>query len=412
MAANKHIINHHQLNDFLASVKEKDIPGLFLIFGESFLAKQAFKTLSLFLLGRDHAPFAIETLEGDSVSLGDIIEQVATFSFLVPKKIVKVKNIALFQPSAGSGDHTFSSADLDHFAQFIDTGIPDNHFLVMTAASVDKRKKIFKEIEARGIIIDCSVAQGVRKADLDEQRALLQTLAGQILAASQKTIDAQAFQALVELTGFNLDLFSQNLEKLMAYSGKNRSISLADVTSVIIRDKKDPIFNLTNAVMEKDVKKSLFFLNSLFNEGFHPLQILKSFENLIRKLILVKCFTTEFFRANKTSLKQINFNAFTQSVLPKIIHHDGVTKMALDEQDNDLNRETTKKKKSPAPDLFLAPNPKNPYPVFQVFQKSENFSLADLNQAFIFLGDLDYKLKSSSFDARTKIESFIINICR
>ena len=62
-------------------------------------------------------------------------------------------------------------------------------------------------------------------------------------------------------------------------------------------------------------------------------------------------------------------------------------------------------------DLFLAPNPQNSYPVFQIFQKSENFSLNELNQALIFFSDLDYRLKSTSFDAKTAIENFIIKIC-
>ncbi len=229
-----------------------------------------------------------------------------------------------------------------------------------------------------------------------------------------KTLDNQAFFALKELTGFDLDLFSQNLEKLVAYTGKNTTIGIADVQSVIVRDKKDPIFNLTNAFMEKDLKSSLFYLNSLFNEGYHPLQILKSFENLIRKLILVKCFTREFCQTNRINLKAVNFNAFKQSVLPEITAYDHRTKLAIEEQDTALSKEDAKKKKSGSvsTDLLLAPNPKNPYPVFQSIQKSENFSLADLNQALFFLSDLDYGLKSSSFDAKTKIESFIINSCK
>ncbi len=417
MTPNKNILKHNGLKVFLTSVKEKDIPALALIYGESFLVKQAFKTLSSFLLGNDNRKFALEILEGGAVSMGDIIEQVSTFSLLVSKKIVAVKNAPLFQTNQSGSDISFSLSDLDHLNDFIGKGIPKNHYLILTTSLIDKRKKIYKAIADKGLIIDCSVAQGARKADQDEQKAVLQTIADNILSTSKKTIDYQAFKTLVDLTGFNLGILSQNLEKLIAYSGKAKIISTADVKAVVKRDKKDPIFNLTNAVMAKDFKNALFYLNSLFNEGFHPLQILKSFENLIRKLILVKCFTQKFSKNNnlkvtrKISLKKIDFNSFKLSVLPKVIHYDEQIKISVENRDQYLSNEDLKKNANKANDLFLAPNPKNAYPVFQTFQKSENFSLNELNQALIFLGDLDYKLKSSSIDAKTQIENFIIKIC-
>ncbi len=406
------LVKYNKLESFTGSVKEDDIPNLFLIHGESYLLTRAFKALSSFLVGNDKRQFALETLEGGLVTMGQIIEQVATFSFLVSKKIVAVKNIPLFQTLQSSAEISFSPSEIDHFINFIEKGIPANHFLILTTSLIDKRKKIYKAIQDKGLIIDCSVAAGARKADLDEQRAVLQNVSGMILSKYKKTIETQAFHALVDLTGFNLDLFSQNLEKLIAYSGKAKIITTADVKTVIVRDKKDPIFNLTNAFIAKDVKKALFYVNSLFNEGFHPLQILKSFENQIRKLLLVKCFTQEFYQNNTSiSLKRINFNSFKQAVLPKIIAHDEQTKTTIDVQEEYWSSKSSKKKSNKSNDLFLAPNPKNAYPVFQVFQKSENFSLNELKQSLIFLSDLDYRLKSSSFDAKTAIESFIINTC-
>lgn len=404
-------VKYNYLESFLGSDQKDTLTGLFLIYGEPYLTKQAFDTLSAFLLGNAQRQFAIETLEGGFVSMGDIIEQVATFSFLVPKKIVTVKNIPLFQAIKGNQEVSFSESELDLFSDFIQKGIPQNHFLILTSEIIDKRKKIYKTINDHGLMIDCAVAKGPRKADVDEQRVVLKGIAAPIMHRAQKILENQAFHALVDLTGFNLDLFSQNLEKLIAYTGKNNTISISDVKAVIIRDKKDPIFNLTNAVMDKDLKNSLFYLDSLFNEGYHPLQILKTFENLIRKLIVVKCFTKTALQNNPVSFKNMNYNSFVKNVLPGIIVHDEQTKKAIKEQEDYLSKQDSKKKKELSNDLVLALNPKNPYPVFQVFQKSENFSLNELNHAVFFLSDLDYKMKSSSFDAKTQIENFIINVC-
>lgn len=411
MAQNNNEFKHHQLDQFLTLVKDRKIPDLFLIHGESFLVKQAFNTLSVFLSGKDNHQFIIETLEGGTVSMGDIIEQVSTFSFLVSKKIVAVKNAPLFQASTSSSDINFSPSDLDRLNGFIEKGLPQNHSLIFTCANIDKRKKIYKTMADKGVIIDCSVAQGAKKTDLDEQRAVAQHIAGQILSKSNKTMENQAFQILVDLTGFNLDLLSQNLDKLIAYSGKTLHISQADVIAVVKRDKKDPIFNLTNAFMAKDVKSALFYLNSLFNDGFHPLQIIKSFENQIRRLILVKCFIQKKYENNPIHFKSMNFNVFKLKVLPKIIDHDKQTKALVEDQDNLFSKNESKKKKNTSNDLYLAPNPQNAYPIFQTFQKSENFSLDELTESLIFFSDLDYQLKSSSFDEKITLEHFIINTC-
>ncbi len=407
----KSTVKHNRFKAFLSSAQKKDIPNLVFIFGESFLVKQTFKAICAFILGKDKNQFALELLEGGQVSMGDIIEQISTFSFLVSKKVVAVKNIPLFQNLQNNTDINFSASDHDRLADFIGKGIPKNYYLILTSSMIDKRKKIYKAMAENGLIIDCSVAKGARKADQDEQKKILKTIAEKILSTSGKSMDNQALHTLVNMTGFNLDIFSQNIEKLIAYSGRAKIISTADVKAVVKRDKKDPIFALTNAVIDKDVNKALFYVNSLFNEGFHPLQILKSFENIIRKLIQVKCFTQKFYDDDKMNLKKINFHSFKQNVLPKVIHYDEQVKTKMEYREKYLCDENIKKKANKANDLFLAPNPHNAYPVFQTFHKSGKFVLTELNQALIFLGDLDYKLKSSSIDAKTQIENFIIKMC-
>jgi len=409
MAQNKSI-KHNKLELFLNSSNNTDIPNLIFIHGEQYLLKQALDLISSFLLGKDHDKFALETLEGGSVTMGEIIEQVSTFSFFLTRKIVLVKNIPLFQTRVKGGEIIFSQSEIDHFMEFIEKGIPENHFLILTADSVDKRKKVFKSISKTALIIDCQISTGSRKVDIDEQKAVFQVVASGILSKGNKILDPKAFIFLVELTGFDLELFSRNLEKLIIYTGARPNITHADVNAVISRDKTDPVFNLTNALMEKDAKKTIFYFNSLLTKGFHILQLLKALENQIRKLILVKSCTMEISHHKPFNLKQMNFNTFKLNTLPKIVEYDKATKLAYLESDNYFQSQDSKKK-SKQNDLLLAPNPKNAYPVFKIFQKAENFSQIELSQALIFLSDVDYKMKSSSFEAKAALESFIINIC-
>lgn len=385
--------------------------GVFLICGESFLVKQAHEYLINSLSAKTSSCFAVEKTDGETTSLGDIIEQVFTFSFLEPQKIVLVSNMPLFATDRPSGLIRYSASDLDYLSDMLKKGLPDNHYLVITTPNCDKRKKIYKAINEIGLIIDCSVAQGARKVDVEEQRLVLRTLADTVLKKNNKQIDPIAFQTLVEMTGFNLDLFLQNLEKLISFIGTNSAITLKDVQSIVVRDKKDPIFNFTNAIMDKNAGKALTVLNSLFTEGYHPLQIIKSLENLLRKLLLSANYLLLHHGDKRSYLKQMNFNQFKQTILPGMVSYDEKTKQILESQTDILSKDA-KKKISKSNDLFLAPNPKNAYPIFQVFLKAQNFSPDQLSKGLIFLSDLDEALKSSSLDEKTSIEAFIINLCQ
>jgi len=333
MAQNK-IIKHNILDRFLSSANIEDFPNLIFIHGQQYLLKQSQDLITSFLLGKNpykkkQDKFALETLEGGSVTMGEIIEQVSTFSFFLTKKIVLVKNIPLFEVRSKGSGIIFSQSELDHFIKFIEKGIPENHYLILTTNSADKRKKIFKEIKEKALIIDCQVATGSRKADIDEQRAVFQTIAQKVLSKAKKNLEPSAFILLVELTGFDLELFSRNLEKLIIYAGTNPNITKADVNNVICRDKTDPVFSLTNALIEKDAKKTLFYFNSLLNKNFHILQLLKSLENQIRKLLMVKCCAMELNQNTTLTIKRMNFNGFKQNFLPKILEYDKVTKKIL-----------------------------------------------------------------------------------
>lgn len=416
------LVRFNGLDAALETLSSETGPRVFLIAGEPFLADQALDTLTKSLLPEENREFALDRLDGTAIPMGDIIEQATTFSFLTPKKIIVVKNPPLFANTSAGKGISYSPRDMELLEQLIEKGIPDTHCLILISYSLDKRKKIFKFIQKQGFVIDCTIPQGSRKADLDEQRDLLKSVSLPLLRASGKTLNANAFSALVDQTGFNPEIFMGNIEKLSAYTGNRKTISATDIHAVINKDKKDPIYDFTNAVLDRNPKKALEVLSSLISDGFHPLQLLKSLENQIRKLLLIKGYTTALKQGKKLNqpLGSFNFNQFKQVLLPQIISYDQYLKKKDTRIENLLSsygldkkkQKPANKKKAVSTDLLLAPNPKSPYPVFQNFLKSENYSLNELIQAMGDLSDLDYGLKSSSREAVIGLENFILTLCK
>lgn len=418
MAAVKNLVTYKALAGALNALSKEDKLKIVLICGESFLVRKALDALIPILLKGESKQFGLDVLDGRTTPVGEIAEQTCTFSFLGTRKVIAVKNAPLFSLKAQTGEISYDERDLQILIRLVEEGIPDNHVLVFTTDTPDRRKKIYKLILEHGLVVDCTVATGARKADLEEQQAVLRDISRQMLLKTGKQLPPDAFAALVDQTGFNPELFANAIEKLLVYTGSRDRISVADIGAVVHKDKKDPIFTLTNAVMDRDASIALSVLSGLLSDGFHPLQILKTLENQVRKLLAVKCFTTGLnaSRAGGTPLKHMQFNAFQQMLLPAMIDWDA-NALKADEENTYLfmaaeEKNKQKSAKLPANDLLLALNPKNAYPIFQNFLKSENFSLEELIRALSDLADLDYRIKSSGGDTITGLENFIMALCR
>ena len=241
----------------------------------------------------------------------------------------------------------------------------------------------------------------------------------EILKPNNKEMDKGAYPALLEMTGFDLRIFCGSLEKLIDYVGKRNAITVEDVEAVLKRSKKDPIYDFTNAVADRQIEKALFFLNSLLAADFHPLQILAAVANQVRRLTLAKDFAKS--QQAKGWHAGLSFNAFQQSVMPAIVAYDQEFLKILESWDNpvfssgDIDKRPArgkgKKKKKIQTDLLLARNPKNAYPVYQLMKKSERYSKTELLAAVGLLNETDVQLKLSGQDPKLILERFLFKLC-
>jgi DNA polymerase III subunit delta len=300
----------------------------------------------------------------------------------------------------------------------VEKGFPKGNHLIITTDMADKRRKLFKTIREQGMIIDCSVPTGDRRADRMAQETVLSEKMNEILGQSGKRMDKNAYMALYEMTGFDLRTFSNNLQKLISYVGDRKAITADDVESVLKRTKKDPIYDLTNAVSERDIEKSLFFLDTLLADNLHPLQVLAAITNQIRRLLLVKDFVES--PHGRQWHGGILFNEFKTRIIPAIQGYDAELREQRETWDRMLSKHTgkkvgnkdKKKKTGPATDLVIAKNPKNPYPVYQMVLKSEGFTRDELIAVFELLGQTDLSLKSTGQNPRLLLERLILFICQ
>ena len=300
----------------------------------------------------------------------------------------------------------------------VEKGFPKGNHLIITADMVDKRRGLYKAINKNGIIIDCSVPRGERWADKVAQEAFIKEMMRNILAKTGKTVDNNAYLAMYEMTGFDLRTFVNNLEKLISFIGDRENITIEDVRNVLKRTKSDPIYELTTAISDRNTQNALFFLNSLLSTEFHSLQIFTAITNQIRKLLIVKEFVES--PCGREWHAGIHYNKFRSSVMPAIQEHDSILLQQLEDWENIISRDTAPndkkkgktKKSSLNTELLIAKNPNNPYPVFQLFSKSERFTKKELLDFIEYMNKTDLRLKSTGQNPKLILEDVIFRICR
>jgi len=305
--------------------------------------------------------------------------------------------------------------------QAVEKGFPKNNHLIITTDMVDKRRGLFKTLSSKGMVVDCSVPKGARRADQIAQESVLVEKMNSILTAGGKTMDQATYLALYEMTGFDLRTFCNNLEKLISWVGDRVEITLKDVGSVLQRTKRDPIYELTNALADRSADSALFFLDSILSSDIHPLQVLTALVNQIRKLLLAKGFVKS--PLGKDWQSACPYTYFQKQIMPAIVKYDRELMDQLDKWQTLLNAEAIsqktglpkkgKKTKSKATtDLLIAKNPKNPYPIYLLLKKSDGFSQDKLISAVEVLAEADKKLKTSSQSPKLVLEKAILSVCK
>ena len=311
--------------------------------------------------------------------------------------------------------------DSSTLQQAIEKGFPANNHLIITTDMADKRRSLFKAISSRGVVIDCSVPKGNRRADRVVQESVLAERMNAMLTAGNKSMTQPTYAALYEMTGFDLRIFTSNLEKLISYVGDRKEITIKDVESVLQRTKEDPIYEFTGALADRKPDAALFFLDSILSAGIHPLQVFSALINQVRKLLLAKDFTQSPYGRDWQAACPYDY--LQKRVIPAIVEYDRNLLEHLSDrqamldapsrsQKGGVRAQTKKKKSKSTTDLLIAKNPKNAYPIYLLLKKTERFSKDELINAFEILNTADKGLKTGGQNHRLVLEQVIWGICR
>ncbi|MCG6895346.1 MAG: hypothetical protein LJE65_17220 [Desulfobacteraceae bacterium] len=303
-------------------------------------------------------------------------------------------------------------------ARAVEKGFPAGHVLILTAESVDKRRQLFRLMRERGVVLDCGIPAGGRMADRKAREAVFADTARSILSDHGKSMTPEALHQIGELVGSDLRSLERSLEKLIAFSGDRDPIDIEDVSAVVERSRKDPLYVFTDSVTDRNTEKALFTMRSLLTDPDfgHPLPLMAALANQMRRLLVIRSFLEQDGRRLWHSNQA--YPEFQRQVLPAFERvQDALADRISHWQETGLGRASAvqgsrKKKKAVGSDLLVSRRLKSPYPLYLAFQKAGRFQRSELLQALRMLQEADRAVKTSGRDPVRELEQIVLFICR
>lgn len=262
--------------------------------------------------------------------------------------------------------------------EFLDGGMPPHVVLLLTATTVDARKRLFKRVREIGT---CLTLGAARERSGALTRDSIEEVVRDTARAFGKRLLPEAHELVVRRAGTDSALLAAELEKLFLYVGERPVINEEDVR-LVFRDMAESwIFDFTGALATRQLARALPLLRGLLAQGEPPLRLLAMIAREVRMLLLARECLEGTLRG--TWRGDMPFNAFQSRVVPRI-----------------------------DPETADAFGKAHPFVLYRRFQDAARVDTRSLRQALVQLSDLDLRFKSSRGDPALLLEVFLIDWCR
>jgi DNA polymerase-3 subunit delta len=213
-------------------------------------------------------------------SINTLLEDASSISLFDGDKIIVGYNADFLSGNQNKEE----SNNFDNLSKYIDNPNPNSIvILTLTSDKLDKRKSIVKKL-----LDKAGVKEFAKPSDND-----LIKFARETFDKSKYQISFKALHLLIDRTGNNLYLLNSECEKLKLYKMDSKTIDEQDIEEMITKYDVDNIFELTDAVIKKDINTSLSLYQELLKRGEEPIKIIVMLANQFRLIFQVKRLSTK-----------------------------------------------------------------------------------------------------------------------
>ncbi len=240
---------------------------VYLILGpEQYQCRLALNLLRHYALSPGAEAFDYVEFAAGDASVDEIIEAAGTYPMLSSRRLVLVTEVEKLKDSE-------QEALLDSLENISARGM-----LVLLAMDLDHRKRFYKTLRESNYIAEFPKLKG----------PALEQWADAFIRKQGYRVSSSAIKKIVELAGSDLQSLASELEKLLLYAGKEKSIPDAAIVDLVSTSRQQGIFELIGAMGRRDRSGALKSLANLLSMGEPPLVIVTMMARHCRQVLIAK----------------------------------------------------------------------------------------------------------------------------
>ena len=327
-------------DQILLNIEEGKIAPIYFLYGpESFYRVEVVQALRQKLITLDNKDFNLENFEAKETSAGDWIKAARTLSFVGGIKLIIVRNLY---------ESTLKDSEQKILLDYVADPVPDSCF-VITSDKADRKRKLYKTLTSHKGAVFCEAPQEAKLILWVKRRA----------SSLGYELRMEAARKMVERVGAKPGILAKELEKVITYAGRIKTITESMVGELVGEIKMENVFALTEALKEKKSDKALRLLKNQLDHGEDPIKVLGLIAWQYRTL-----WEVSYYQAKKLGVREIA-------------------------------------KKIGA----------NPFLVEKALQHTQNFNQATLKNGIKSLFEADRELKTSGKDYEGTMEYLLLKLC-
>ncbi|MDR0800177.1 MAG: DNA polymerase III subunit delta [Endomicrobium sp.] len=267
-----------KVQDFSKLISSKKISPVYLFTGEeSYLINICLDKIEKLIAADD---LNKEIFYATESSAEDILNALQTLPFLSEKRAVIVKDV-----------NKMKATDAQRLTGYL-SNIIETSCLILLYIDNYKKETVVKRKEFinKCITSENCVSVNCRKQYENEIKEFIKNE----FVQKGKAVSYDVISRIIEENGNDLLNISNEIEKLSLFAGRNKKdITQEDLEKISGYTKEADIYALSSNIEARDLKKAMFVLEKLLNEGEESMMILSAISSAVRKMLNAKSMIEE-----------------------------------------------------------------------------------------------------------------------
>lgn len=253
------------MNTLNEDLKTGQFKPIYLLHGEEAYLKKFYKDRFKKVLVPDGDTMNYSYFEGKNTDPRKLIDLAETLPFFAERRVIFLENTG------------FLKSAVPEFADYVKE-LPETTLLFFIEEEVDKRNRLYKVIKEKGRIVE------LKRQD---DKTLVRWVAGK-LREEKLSMTESMIRYFLEKVGNDMENIQKELEKLICYCMGKDQIQLQDIDAICTVQTGNHIFDMVDAVANKEQKKALDYYYDLLAQKEPAMRILYLLTRQFRILMEVK----------------------------------------------------------------------------------------------------------------------------